>query len=159
MLGSTSELYLFSLKDSQSGIVPDGQGDGESSRQVRKPTILVVDDQHLIADTTMAVLNLSGFRAERAYSGQTALQTALELRPDYLLSDIVMPGMNGVDLAMAVRKYLPRTVIVLISGQAGVADLLHEAKMGGYDFDLLAKPMHPEKLTEYLKGKAPHLWK
>jgi len=121
-------------------------------------TVLVVDDQHLIADTTMAVLNLSGFRAERAYNGQMAMEMALRLRPDYLLSDIVMPEMNGVELAIEVRKQLPRTVIVLISGQAGVTDLLREAIRDGYDFDLLAKPMHPEKLTEYLKQKAPHLW-
>lgn len=159
MLGSTPPLYLFSLNESTNGIPPDEREGAEFSRQRRKPTILVVDDQHLIADTTMAVLNMSGFCAERAYNGESALETALKLRPDYLLSDVVMPGMNGVDLAISVRKELPRTVIILISGQAGVADLLRDANLGGYHFDLLAKPMHPEKLLEYLKGKAPHLWK
>ena len=159
MLGVTSGLYLFALNNRDGGSPPDSQQGNEFSRQLRKPSILVVDDQHLIADTTMAVLNLSGFHAERAYSGQSALETAAKLKPDYLLSDIVMPGMNGVDLAISVRKQLPNTVIILISGQAGVTDLLRDAKVGGYDFDLLAKPMHPEKLVEYLKRKAPQFWK
>lgn len=159
MNGITSELYLFALKNVAGSIPPESEQGSEFSRELGKPTILVVDDQHLIADTTMAVLNLCGFRAERAYSGQDALEAALKLKPDYLLSDVVMPGMNGVDLAIAVHKQLPRTTIILISGQAGVTDLLRNANMGGYDFDLLSKPMHPEKLVEYLKRKAPHLWK
>ena len=130
----------------------------ESSSQRRKPTILVVDDQQMIADTTATVLNQSGFRAEPAYSGQAALEIALRLRPDYLLTDIVMPGMNGVELAIRVRNHLPTTVIVLFSGQSGITDLLRQAKVDGYEFNLLAKPIHPEKLLEHLKREAPHFW-
>jgi CheY-like chemotaxis protein len=158
MLGITPELYLFSHEDVLKGIGAQEQESTEISRQLRKPTILVVDDQQLIADTTAMVLNQSGFRAERAYSGDSALNVARQLKPDYLLTDIVMPGMNGVDLAIAVRNQLPATVIVLISGQAGISDLLRQAKDGGYEFNLLAKPIHPEKLLEYLKQKAPHFW-
>jgi FixJ family two-component response regulator len=69
-----------------------------------------------------------------------------------------MPGITGVDLAIGVRNQLPATVIVLISGQAGITDLLRQARNGGYEFNLLAKPIHPEKLLEYLKRKAPHFW-
>lgn len=124
-----------------------------------KPTILVVDDEHMIADTTAAVLNLFGFDARRAYSGSSAFELALQLKPNYLLTDIMMPGTNGIDLAMAVREHLPDTLIVLISGQAGTFDMLRDAAEKGYEFSLLAKPIHPEKLSEYLKSKAPELWK
>jgi CheY-like chemotaxis protein len=157
MLGITSELYLFSHEDVLKSIAAEEQESSEISRQLRKPTILVVDDQKMIANTTMMVLNQSGFRAECAYSGQSAMEMALNLKPDYLLTDIVMPGMNGVDLAICVRNQLPATVIILISGQAGITDLLRQAKDGGYKFNLLAKPIHPEKLLEYLKKKAPQL--
>jgi CheY-like chemotaxis protein len=159
MLGITAELYLFSHDDVLKSIAAEEQESTEISRGLRKPTVLVVDDQQMIADTTTLVLNQSGFRAERAYGGQSALQMALNLKPDYLLTDIVMPGMNGVELAICVRRQLPATVIVLFSGQAGITDLLREAKDGGYEFNLLAKPIHPEKLLEYLKRKAPHFWK
>lgn len=159
MLGINPELYLFSDNNLVKGTSAEEQEDSDVSRRQRRPSILVVDDQQVIADTTMLVLNRSGFRAERAYSSQSGLEMALKLRPDYLLTDIVMPGMNGIDLAIRVRRELPSTVIVLISGQAGVTDLLRTAKQSGHEFNLLAKPIHPEKLLEYLKHKAPHLWK
>lgn len=158
MLGIMSDLYLFSHDDVLKGIGAEEQESAEISRLLRKPTILVVDDQQMLADTTTMVLNQSGFRAHRAYSGQSALEMALDLKPDYLLTDVLMPGMNGVDLAICVRNQLPATVIVLISGQAGITDLLHQAKEGGYEFNLLAKPVRPEKLLEYLRRMAPHLW-
>ena len=159
MLGIMSELYLYSNDDVLKNLgAPEEHDRAGVSRQLRKPTILVVDDQRLIADTTSMVLNQSGFRAEHAYNGLSALEIAMRLKPDYLLTDIVMPGMNGVELAIAVRQQLPATVIVLLSGQAGVTDLIRQAKDGGYEFHLLAKPIHPEKLLEYLQRKAPHLW-
>ncbi|HVW76301.1 MAG TPA: response regulator [Alloacidobacterium sp.] len=158
MLDITSETYLFSRPKLLKRAVFEEQEDDKISRRLKKPTILVVDDQHLIADTTTMVLNRFGFLAERAYSGETALEMALRLKPDYLLTDIVMPGMNGVDLAISVRKRLPATIIVLLSGQAGVTNLLKDAKIKGHEFDLLAKPIHPEKLMEYLRHKAPHFW-
>jgi CheY-like chemotaxis protein len=159
MLEITSELYLFSHEDVLKGLGAEKPEDSEIFRQLRKPTILVVDDQHMIADTTAMVLNQSGFRAECAYNGDAALNVARQLKPDYLLTDIVMPGMNGVELAIYVRDQLPATVIVLLSGQAGITNLIRQAKENGYEFNLLAKPIHPEKLLEYLKQKAPHLWK
>lgn len=158
-LGIVSELLLFSHEDVLKRIATEDQDDNQTARQLRKPTILVVDDQRMIADTTTMVLNQAGFRAECAYSGESALEMALSLKPDYLLTDIVMPGMNGVDLAVCVHTQLPATLIVLLSGQAGITDLLRQAKDGGYEFNLLAKPIHPEKLLEYLKQKAPHFWR
>jgi CheY-like chemotaxis protein len=118
-----------------------------------KPTILVVDDEQMIADTTVEILNKFGFRAVHAYDGQTALEIAAKLKPDYLLADVLMPLMNGVDLAIAITKILPATKILLFSGQAGISDILHQGKEKGYVFDLVAKPVHPEKLIERLKKK------
>jgi len=124
-----------------------------NTRSNSKPTILVVDDQHLIADTTREVLNRSGFKAVSAYNGHSALELAAKLKPDYLLSDVLMPGMNGVELAIAIQKEIPKTKIVLFSGQAGITDIVSKAKADGHTFDLLAKPIHPEKLLEHLKRK------
>jgi CheY-like chemotaxis protein len=119
----------------------------------KKPTVLVVDDQPMVADTTVEVLNRFGFRAVHAYNGQTALRIAAKLKPDYLLADVLMPSMNGVELAIAITRMLPATKILLFSGQAGISDVLRQGKQEGYVFDLIAKPVHPEKLIAHLKRK------
>jgi CheY-like chemotaxis protein len=118
-----------------------------------KPTILVVDDHEIIADTTAEILNRFGFRAVRTYDAQTALQIAAKLKPDFLLTDVSMPIMSGVELAIEITKLLPATKILLFSGQAGTSDILREGEEKGYVFDLVAKPIHPEKLMEHLKRK------
>jgi DNA-binding NtrC family response regulator len=66
----------------------------------------------------------------------------------------MMPLMNGVELAIAVTKMLPNTKIVLFSGQAGISDIVEEGHAQGYEFPLLAKPVHPLRLIEALKGNA-----
>src|SRR4051794_21284651 len=115
-------------------------------------TILVVDDEEIVANTTVEILNLAGFCAFVAYDGQTALELAAKFHPDILLTDVVMPGMNGVELAVAISKLLPRTQVQLISGQAGTIDLLEKARGEGYRFELIAKPIHPMKLIERLEN-------
>ncbi len=117
-----------------------------------KPSILVVDDQKLIADSLLDILNGAGFRAVVAYDGASALRIAESAPPDYLLTDVVMPAMNGVELAIAIRKKYPATRIVLFSGQAGISDILLQGKEQGYEFELIAKPIHPDKLIDELKG-------
>jgi CheY-like chemotaxis protein len=119
-----------------------------------KPRVLIVDDERLLADTTAAILRSAGFRTKTAYDGWEALETARSFHPDYLLADVMMPLMNGVELAIAVTKLLPSTKIVLFSGQAGISDILEEGHSQGYEFRLLAKPVHPLRLIEALTGSA-----
>jgi CheY-like chemotaxis protein len=115
------------------------------------PSILVVDDETRLADTMTEILNISGFCAFTAYDGRSALRIAEELQPDYLLTDVVMPEMNGVDLAIAVRRTMPMTTILLFSGQAGTTDLLEDARKSGHAFEVVEKPIHPVRLIEHLK--------
>jgi CheY-like chemotaxis protein len=117
-----------------------------------KPRVLIVDDERLLADTTAAILHSAGFRTQTAYDGWEALETARSFHPDYLLTDVMMPLMNGIQLAIAVTKMLPNTKIVLFSGQAGISDIVEEGHAQGYEFPLLAKPVHPLRLIEALKG-------
>lgn len=119
----------------------------------KKVTVLVVDDERVIADTTKEILKRSGFDAHCAYDGQSGLELAMQLSPDFVLTDVVMPNMNGVQLAIALRKALPATEILLLSGQAGVTEILDRGRREGYSFELIAKPVHPEKLLERLGQK------
>src|SRR5690349_6526896 len=116
-----------------------------------KPTVLVVDDERLIAETTGEILKRAGYHALTAFDGEAALAMALQFQPEFVLTDIVMPKMNGVDLAIALRKSLPKTEIVLLSGQAGIMDILEDARNEGYSFELIGKPVHPERILERLR--------
>jgi CheY-like chemotaxis protein len=113
--------------------------------------ILVVDDQKLIADSLAEILRNEGFDSVPAYDGWQALEVASRFHPNLLLSDVLMPGMNGMELAITIRKKYPATAILLVSGQAGVSDILQEGYRRGHQFELIAKPIHPQKLIERLK--------
>jgi CheY-like chemotaxis protein len=115
------------------------------------PTVLIVDDEETLANSTAEILNISGFGAFVAYDAKSALDLIADLRPDILLTDVVMPEMNGIELAIRVRNSYPDTTIVLFSGQTGTKDILGRAQGEGYNFELLAKPIHPLKLIEHLK--------
>jgi CheY-like chemotaxis protein len=129
-------------------------GEGESSEPQRGlPRILVVDDERRIADTLAEILQMSGFHVATAYDGWEALRVAARFRPECVLSDVLMPRMSGVDLGIALRKMYPGTRVLLFSGQAGISDLLLDGQRQGFEFELIAKPIHPLKLIEFVKGQ------
>ena len=115
------------------------------------PRILVVDDETLIADTIVQILNRNGFIAEAAYSGKDAIEAARRSCPELVLSDVLMPNIDGVEAAIAIRKLCPDTRIVLFSGQAATVEILARAKERGHTFELLPKPIHPTQLIKHLR--------
>ena len=106
------------------------------------PVVLVVDDEPLIVNSLAAILAHAGLKVMRAYNGRTALEIAMESAPHLLLTDVAMPGMNGVDLAMAVTSAMPECRVLLFSGHASMLDLTR-ARAAGFDFPVMAKPLHP----------------
>lgn len=114
--------------------------------------ILVVDDEPIIADTLVNILNGEGYEAFAMSDGESAIQWATMLLPDVMISDVIMPGMDGVETAKAIMKLLPDCRIILFSGQAATADLLAKARAEGYSFDVLAKPINPEVLLQRLRS-------
>jgi CheY-like chemotaxis protein len=117
-----------------------------------KPKVLVVDDERVIADTLSMILNQSGFEARAIYSGEGAVELARTFEPDMLISDVIMADLNGIDAAIRIRALLPSIKILLFSGQAATADLLEKARAQGYEFEILAKPVHPQDLLSRLRG-------
>jgi CheY-like chemotaxis protein len=122
------------------------------SETTPKPKVLVADDERVIADTLVIILNQAGFDATAVYSGEKAVELASTLRPDMLISDVIMLDLNGIDAAITIRKILPSCKILLFSGQAATADLLDRARTQGHEFEILAKPVHPQDLLAKLKG-------
>lgn len=114
--------------------------------------VLIADDERVIADTLAMILNQSGFQAQVAYTGEQAVEMAHLFAPDMLISDVIMAGLNGIDAAIKIRELLPKVKILLFSGQAATADLLEKARARGYEFEILAKPVHPGDLLARLRG-------
>lgn len=122
----------------------------ELDRGLKKPTVLVADDEWVIADTLTIILNQSGFQATAVYSGEAAVETAKTLRPDMLVSDVVMPGISGIEAATQIRVLLPACKILLFSGQAATVSLLEKAQCS-HRFEILSKPVHPKDLLARLR--------
>jgi CheY-like chemotaxis protein len=110
------------------------------------PRILIVDDERMIADTLSAIFRGAGYETFTAYNGQLGLDAARTLSPELVLSDVVMPELDGVSMAMQIRTSQPEVKVLLFSGQAGTLNLLHTAEEKGYHFDLLEKPIHPDEI-------------
>ena len=117
----------------------------------KKPKVLVVDDERVIADTLAIILNQNGFNASAVYSGTGAIEKARAERPELIISDVIMEDMNGIDAAINIRQFLPNCKILLFSGQAATADLLENARARGHQFEILAKPVHPQDLVAKLR--------
>ena len=125
--------------------------EGGSDRHAPAPRILVVDDEALIADTIVQILNRNGFIAEAAYSGSEAIRLAERDCPELVLSDVMMPQVDGVEAAIRIRELCPDTRIVLFSGQAATVEILARARQRGHEFELLPKPIHPTQLIKHLR--------
>jgi CheY-like chemotaxis protein len=114
--------------------------------------VLVVDDERVIADTLATILTQNGFEASAVYTGTAAVDSARSSHPDLVISDVIMQDMNGIEAAIRIRQMLPACKILLFSGQAATADLLEKARAQGHQFEILAKPVHPQDLLAKLKG-------
>jgi DNA-binding response OmpR family regulator len=110
------------------------------------PRVLVVDDERIIADSLTMILSKSGYDARTAYSGEMAVEMARNFYPDMLITDVVMPGISGIEAAIKVREMLPTCKVLLFSGQAATQDLLETASARGHEFELFPKPVHPREL-------------
>jgi len=119
---------------------------------VKPKLILVVDDEPAILMTAAAILNMQGYRTATASDGSMALERALELKPDLVLSDVVMPRMNGVQLAIELKQKLPSTAVLLFSGNAATVDIMEIARGQGHEFEILAKPVPMEELLAAVKS-------
>lgn len=132
-------------------IVPLSEVEGVREADSGLPVVLVVDDEEIVADTLALILDQAGFCAVKAYGGREALAMARLTPPALLLTDVQMPGMNGVELALKVVKERPECQVLLFSGHATSGDLV-AARAAGYDFPLLCKPVHPMELLEHISA-------
>ena len=112
--------------------------------------VIVIDDEPVIADTLVNILNGEGHQAIATSNGKAAIEWATRFIPEVIVSDVIMPELNGIETAKAILNKIPNCRIILFSGQGASADLLAKARAEGYAFEMLSKPIDPDVLLNAL---------
>ena len=116
------------------------------------PRVFVVDDEFSIAHMMSVVLQMNLFDAIPYADPQEALVAARAQPPDFLISDIAMRGMSGIELAALAQQEFPECKVLLFSGQIDAPGLVKAAEEKGHHLRFLQKPVHPAELVETLKS-------
>jgi len=112
--------------------------------------ILIVDDNPAIADTLADILEVKGFTVHAAATGAEALQILKEAPVDILLTDVKMPGMNGLELYRETRKLYPRLITIFMTAYS--ADELIQQGMAEGVKTILDKPLDMDFLVALLSA-------
>ncbi|MGH9374423.1 MAG: ATP-binding protein [Vicinamibacterales bacterium] len=114
-----------------------------------RPHVLLVEDQDGVRELLTTVLQKNGFEVSTAPTAERALEMAPDLHFDLLLTDVVLPGMTGPELARQLRTYAPRVRVLFMSGYTGDA-LQDEADFG--DGAFIQKPFASKALLERIRS-------
>lgn len=107
-------------------------------------SILVVDDEKSIRESLTGILQDEGFTPTSVDSGEKAIEKISEDRPDLILLDIWMPGMDGLETLTKIRDIYPDQLVVMMSGHGTIETAVRSTKLGAYDF--IEKPLSLEKV-------------
>src|SRR5258708_15600102 len=115
-----------------------------------KAHILIVDDDPRITDLLRRVLAYEGYSVTTATTGQEALNRMLEHPPDLIILDIMLPGLNGLEVTQRLREAGDSIPILMLTARDTVADRVQGLETGADDY--LVKPFAPEELVARVKA-------
>ena len=140
--------FVPKTSNQKAGAASEPTKAGPMPMQKTTRRILIVDDELAIADTLALIFKTQRYDARVAYSAERAVEIIAEWRPDLAIIDVILPEMNGIDLAIVFKANYPGCHVLLFSGHANTAMLLEEAGRKGHQFEVLAKPVHPNIMLE-----------
>jgi DNA-binding NtrC family response regulator len=109
-----------------------------------KPRVLIVDDEEDSRSALQTLLETWGYAADVAADGRQALEKASSLRPSLVITDLVMPDIDGLTLMSALQQELPRVPVIILTGRATVDTAVAAMRQGAYDY--LTKPVDLDRL-------------
>ena len=110
--------------------------------------VLIVDDERWTSDTLATIFSIAGYEARAAYSAEQALEIISEWQPALVILDVVLPKMNGIDLAIDLAGRRPSCQILLFSGNPHTMQISQAAAQSGHPFEILEKPVHPDFMLQ-----------
>jgi two-component system, OmpR family, response regulator ResD len=126
---------------------PATKSDGATIRTVdaaSRGSVLVVDDEPTITEVVSRYLERAGYSAHVAADGPAALQVAAETRPDLVVLDLMMPGMDGLEVMRLLRERQP-VLIILLTAKGEQSDRIAGLRLGADDY--VVKPFSPAELV------------
>ena len=103
----------------------------ETSQTRVAPCVLIADDRCQIPEALEMFLSGQGYRATSVYSGEEALKVAQVLAPDFLISDICLGGMSGVETAILIQDRYPNCKVILLARESAALKILRNAMLDG----------------------------
>jgi DNA-binding NtrC family response regulator len=119
-----------------------------------KHSVLVVDDDSLVNELAYETLHRAGYDCRTAHSAEEALAELNDREADIVLSDLKMPGMDGIELLKQVKRTTPDTIVIMITAFGTIETAVRAIKLGADDF--LIKPIVPETL-EHITARASEI--
>jgi DNA-binding response OmpR family regulator len=113
-------------------------------------SVLIVDDEIALANTLAQRLQMRNLKVDTAYDGEQALSKLENGKPDVIVLDLRMPGMDGMDVLRAIKKASPDIQVIVLTGHGTDRDEEEARKLGGFDF--LKKPADIELLAHKIKA-------
>ncbi|HXI03684.1 MAG TPA: sigma-54 dependent transcriptional regulator, partial [Candidatus Saccharimonadales bacterium] len=120
------------------------------SKLTPKQRILVIDDEPDIRKTLKMTLEYEGYEVLAASSGNEGLEMTTSERPDAILLDIKMPGLDGLEALERLMAQGTDAAVIMISGHGDISDAVRATKLGAFDF--LEKPLEQERLLLALRN-------
>src|SRR5438552_11594381 len=114
-----------------------------------QPTVLVVDDDDATRNGLTVLVESWGYNPLEASDGKAALKICDDDLPQAIVTDLMMPGMNGLEFVTALGERAQKIAIVFVTGQATIDTAVQAIKLGAYDY--LPKPLEPERLRNVLE--------
>lgn len=112
--------------------------------------ILVVDDEPAITELLSRSLRDEGYRVFTMDRGEGAVATVREEKPEVVLLDIKMPGMDGIETLSQIREFNKESSIIILTAYGSMDTVIEAMKLGAYDY--ITKPFDLEKLKSLIKG-------
>lgn len=112
--------------------------------------LLVADDEAAVREALALVLDLDGFEVSTVADGREAMRTLAAERPDALILDVLMPGLDGLEVCRRIRATGDRTPVLMLTARAEVSERVAGLEAGADDY--LAKPFAREELIARLRA-------
>lgn len=114
-------------------------------------SVMVVDDDQDLAEMLGIVLNGVGMEVDLVSSGDEALEVFKNSQPDLVLLDIMLPGVDGIEVCREIRKYSTRVPIVMLTAKSDTHDIVKGLEAGADDY--MVKPFKPSELVARIRTR------